>query len=94
MYLVSGIFSGVLARFLGAAQKQWSESVQRRVGDTTTILGSMKETKMLGLVDSWKSAISDLMENQLVKSRLFRGLFILLNSAGMSHADNWTHNNS
>lgn len=68
---------------MGAAQKQWSESVQRRVGDTTMILGSMKETKMLGLSESWESTIRDLMENQIAKSRLYRGLFVLVNTAGM-----------
>lgn len=77
------MFGGYLGRFMGAAQKQWSESVQRRVGDTTMILGSMKETKMLGLSESWESTIRDLMENQIAKSRLYRGLFVLVNTAGM-----------
>lgn len=68
---------------MGSAQRQWSESVQRRVGDTTMILGSMKETKMLGLSEFWETKIQGLMENQIIKSRLFRGLFLLVNTAGM-----------
>lgn len=77
------MLGGYISKFMRLAQKQWSESVQRRVADTTMILGSMKETKMLGLSESWESTIRGLMENQIAKSRLFRGLFILLNTAGM-----------
>jgi hypothetical protein len=74
---------------MGPAQKQWAESVQGRIGDTTTILGSMKETKMLGLVGLWTTRLGDLMENQIAKSRMYRGLFVLLRLAGMSSPNDW-----
>ncbi len=76
------MITGFVAKFMGTAQKQWSESVQRRISDTTTVLGSMKETKMLGLVDSWRLAITDLLENQVHKSYMFRSLFVVMNVAG------------
>lgn len=67
---------------MGTAQKRWSESVKDRVNDTTTVLRSMKETKMLGLVDYWRLRITNLMDGQVQGSNLFRKLILLLNIAG------------
>ena len=85
LLLVAGILAAVAGTFMGTAQKRWSESVKHRVNDTTTVLRSMKETKLLGLVDSWRSRITVLMENQIQESRLFRKLIILINVAGKSY---------
>jgi hypothetical protein len=49
----------------------------------------MKETKMLGLVGLWTTRLGDLMENQIAKSRMYRGLFVLLRLAGMSSPNDW-----
>lgn len=80
--LVAGIIAAIVGMFMGTAQKRWSESVKDRVNDTTTVLRSMKETKMLGLVDYWRLRITNLMDGQVQGSNLFRKLILLLNIAG------------
>ncbi|KAJ3497319.1 hypothetical protein NLG97_g1989 [Lecanicillium saksenae] len=74
--------TGVMSKYIGPAQMEWMQSVQRRISDTTSVLGSMKEVKMLGLVVPYTSVIEGLLENELTKSLAFRKLLSLLNVAG------------
>ena len=65
------------------ALKRLSEAIQKRISGTSNVLGSMKETKMLGLVEPWTSALMALMDNQIVKSMAHRVLFTLMIVFGM-----------
>lgn len=76
------VLSGVLAKYIGVAQKAWMEAKQQRISNTTSILGSMKEIKMLGLAEPCTRAIQSLLDSEMVKSIAFRKVVSLLNAAG------------
>lgn len=59
------------------------EAIQRRVSDTTAMVGSMKEIKMLGLVDVCSHLMQNLLENEMTRSIAFRRMLSVLNAAGM-----------
>lgn len=82
MSAVGAFASGVMAKLVGPAQKEWMQAIQRRISDTTAVLGSMKETKMLGLIDAYTYAIDCLLDNEMTKSVAFRKLLSILNAAG------------
>ncbi|KAJ6779329.1 hypothetical protein PWT90_02512 [Aphanocladium album] len=77
--VIGAIFSAVAGMYIPAAQKKLNEAVEKRISDTTTVIGSMKETKMLGLVDSWFLVMEKLMDNQISRSLAFRRLLAVLN---------------
>lgn len=81
--VMAGIVSTLMAKVIGPAQRDWMQAMQERISDTTSVLGSMKETKMLGLVDSCSKALQDLLDNEMVKSIAFRRVLSLLNATGM-----------
>lgn len=68
-----------LSKFMGPASKVWNAAIQKRVTDTSGVISSMKETKMLGLVDSWTEAIQALRVRELQLSKKFRILIMWLN---------------
>ncbi|EGX89739.1 ABC transporter, putative [Cordyceps militaris CM01] len=76
---VGAAVSGVCGLYVPDAQKKVNEAIEKRIGDTTTVLGHMKETKMLGLVDSWFAAIQRLMDVEIRESLVFRRLMTVLN---------------
>ncbi|KAJ6782693.1 hypothetical protein PWT90_02455 [Aphanocladium album] len=80
--VMSVFVTGLMARCIGPAQMEWVQAVQRRISDTTAVLGYMKEVKMLGVVVPYTFAIQGLLENELTKSLAFRRLLSLLNVAG------------
>lgn len=80
-FTVGALISGVLAMSMGPAQKKLNEAIEKRISDTTTVLGSMKETKMLGLVGSWSNAIERLLDTQIRQSLAFRSILVMLNVA-------------
>lgn len=81
--IVAGAFiTGFVGSYVGPAQLKLNEAVEKRVSDTTTVIGSMRETKMLGLVDSWFIAIERLLSSQIRASLAFRRLMVILNVVG------------
>ncbi|KAJ3497996.1 hypothetical protein NLG97_g1469 [Lecanicillium saksenae] len=62
------------ASFMTARQKRWLEAVQCRVNFTTTVLGHMKNVKMLGLGDKMQQVIRDLRTTEIDRSKKFRRL--------------------
>ncbi|CEL03679.1 hypothetical protein ASPCAL04825 [Aspergillus calidoustus] len=75
-----------LARFIGPAKKRWMRGIQTRVDVTASVLASMKEVKMLGLVDVVASMIQGLRITELDLSKQYRRLstvqiFIAMNTA-------------
>ena len=47
---------------IGAKQKAWSQAIQKRIAMTSSMLGSIKALKMMGL--------SDIIEEKVQKQRL------------------------
>lgn len=80
--VIGTVISGVCGMYVPSAQKKLNEAVEKRVSDTTTVIGHMKETKMLGLVDSWSVAIKRLMDDEIRQSLAFRRLITILNVSG------------
>ncbi|XWX00244.1 hypothetical protein V2A60_008264 [Cordyceps javanica] len=80
--IIGAVISGTCSIYVPAAQKKVNEAIEKRISDTTTVIGHMKETKMLGLVDSWFVAIKKLMDNEIRQSLVFRRLITLLNASG------------
>ncbi|OAQ99177.1 hypothetical protein LLEC1_01741 [Akanthomyces lecanii] len=81
--VIGAMISGVCGMYVPSAQKKVNEAVEKRVSDTTTVIGHMKETKMLGLVESWLAAIEKLMDNEIRQSLAFRRLMTILNGSSM-----------
>ncbi|KAL3446335.1 P-loop containing nucleoside triphosphate hydrolase protein [Aspergillus insuetus] len=75
-----------LSRFIGLAKKRWMRGIQTRVDVTASVLASMKEVKMLGLVDVVAKMIQGLRLTELDLSKQYRRLstvqiFIAMNTA-------------
>ncbi|KAL2851083.1 P-loop containing nucleoside triphosphate hydrolase protein [Aspergillus pseudoustus] len=75
-----------LARFIGMAKKKWMRGIQTRVDVTASVLASMKEVKMLGLIDLVANMIQGLRIAELDLSKQYRRLltvqiFIATNTA-------------
>ncbi|KAJ5248923.1 hypothetical protein N7468_000374 [Penicillium chermesinum] len=65
-----------LARYMGYAQKIWMEKIQTRVSVTSSMLGSMKSVKMLGLSDWLAGIVQNLRITELNEAKLFRRLLV------------------
>lgn len=64
--------AGVIGKMIPPRQKQWMVAIQKRVGITTNIVGSMKGVKVAGLSGKAESQIQDLRDYELDKSVSFR----------------------
>ncbi|KAF7515463.1 hypothetical protein G7054_g14560 [Neopestalotiopsis clavispora] len=63
-----------LARFMGNAQRTWIRGTQTRVDVTASMLGSMKEVKMLGLTDLLTQTVQKLRVKELNLASKYRRL--------------------
>ncbi|KAB5515468.1 P-loop containing nucleoside triphosphate hydrolase protein [Coniochaeta sp. 2T2.1] len=66
-----------LAKYIGQAQKRWVRGIQTRVDVTASVLGSMKEVKMLGFSDVVAKIVQDLRVEELKLSKRYRKLICL-----------------
>ncbi|KAI8654215.1 hypothetical protein NCS56_01378200 [Fusarium sp. Ph1] len=66
-----------LAKHMGKAQKRWVRGIQTRVDVTASMLGSMKEVKMLGLTDVLNNMVQNLRIKELKLSKKARKLLVL-----------------
>ncbi|KID79154.1 ABC transporter atnG [Metarhizium brunneum] len=80
--LFSFIGTFQLSKFMAPAVKANNEATQNRISNTSSVLGSMKEIKMLGLVEPWLRAIVRLHDIQMKRSIFFRKLITLMNLLG------------
>jgi len=55
--------SSKVAKRIGPRQGIWAAAIQQRVGMTSSMLGSMKSVKMMGLSD----VLSDTLQSQRVR---------------------------
>ncbi|PNY23537.1 ABC transporter [Tolypocladium capitatum] len=71
-----------LSKYMAPARKAWNDAIQHRVTTTSSVIGSIKEVKMLGLVDSWQSCIQSLRVEELNRSKTFRKFIAYMNVLG------------
>ncbi|KAF5718138.1 multidrug resistance-associated 1 [Fusarium mundagurra] len=64
----------MIAKYIANAQKRWVRGIQTRIDVTASMLGSMKEVKMLGLTDVLNNMVQSLRVNELDLSKKFRKL--------------------
>lgn len=76
---VSAGLIALIAKWLPASQLDWTNATQKRVSVTTSIVGSMKEVKMLGTVSHWYEKIQDLLHTEVRLSSISRNLVAIMN---------------
>ncbi|QKD49139.2 P-loop containing nucleoside triphosphate hydrolase protein [Fusarium oxysporum Fo47] len=64
----------MIAKYIANAQKRWVRGIQTRIDVTASMLGSMKEVKMLGLTDVLNNLVQSLRVRELDLSKKFRKL--------------------
>lgn len=64
------------------ASKIWNEEIQKRITVTSEVLGAIKETKMLGMVDFLQRAIQDLRVAELRRAKQYRRFITYMNMLG------------
>ncbi|GKT86903.1 LOW QUALITY PROTEIN: ABC multudrug transporter [Colletotrichum tofieldiae] len=68
-----------LAKLMPQASKIWNEEIQKRITVTSEVLGSIKETKLLGMVEFLQRAIQDLRISELGRAKQYRALITYMN---------------
>lgn len=81
--LVCSRVSRYLAKNLQSKQKDWSVATQNRIAMTTSMLGSVKSLKMLGIVDHTESLILSLRLWELEMAKKVRWMMVAYNASGM-----------
>ncbi|KAJ6782762.1 hypothetical protein PWT90_06010 [Aphanocladium album] len=71
-----------LPKHMGPAVKAWNIAIQKRVSVTSSVVGSVRETKMLGLVPVWLEHIQSLRVFELKESKRFRTFIVFMNILG------------
>lgn len=67
---------------MGPAMKAWNEAIQQRITTTSSVIGSIKEVKMLGRASSWTDSIQLLRVAELQRSKKFRRFITYMNILG------------
>ncbi|KAF4776651.1 hypothetical protein HER10_EVM0007842 [Colletotrichum scovillei] len=73
--------SRYLAKNLQSKQKDWSVATQNRIAMTTSMLGSVKSLKMLGIVDYTESLILSLRLRELDMAKKVRWMMVAYNAS-------------
>lgn len=81
-YSVCTVAMSRLSKFMGPAMKLWNTAIQRRVTTTSNVIGSIKEVKMLGMVNKWLANIDLLRIQELDCSKAFRKFITYMNILG------------
>ncbi|KAF5247273.1 hypothetical protein FANTH_6530 [Fusarium anthophilum] len=83
---VTTILSGVISPAMEPATVKWNEAVQKRVGETSSMLNQMKGIKMMGLTDFFLNMVQGLRVKELKVSAKFRWLLVYFNALAMISA--------
>lgn len=67
-------FSFAIGNAVSARQKSWLQATEKRINFTTSILGSIRNVKVLGLTQVMSSMIEGLRTEELEISKKFRKL--------------------
>lgn len=70
--IICGLIAAQIAKLVPARQRKWMAAVQKRVGITSDIIGSMKGVKVAGLSEKAEVQIQGLREYEVVESTAFR----------------------
>ncbi|KAH7198422.1 P-loop containing nucleoside triphosphate hydrolase protein [Fusarium flagelliforme] len=73
---VTTILSGVISPAMEPATIRWNEMIQRRVGETSSMLDQIKGIKMMGLTDFFVQTVQGLRVQELKVSAKFRWLLV------------------
>ncbi|RKL32009.1 hypothetical protein BFJ70_g9331 [Fusarium oxysporum] len=89
---VTTILSGIISPAMEPATVKWNEAVQKRVGETSSMLNQMKGIKMMGLTDFFRKMVQGLRVKELKVSAKFRWLLVYFNALdeGLSVAEAFT----
>ncbi|KAL2880163.1 hypothetical protein SGCOL_004548 [Colletotrichum sp. CLE4] len=79
--MVCSRVSRYLAKNLQSKQKDWSVATQNRIAMTTSMLGSVKSLKMLGIVDYTESLILSLRLRELNMAKKVRWMMVAYNAS-------------
>jgi len=79
---VTTILSGIISPAMEPATIQWNEMVQRRVGETSSMLDQIKGIKMMGLTDFFVHTVQGLRVQELKVSARFRWLLVHFTTLG------------
>ncbi|KAF4440396.1 hypothetical protein F53441_12344 [Fusarium austroafricanum] len=69
---VTTVVSGIISPAMEPATVRWNEAVQKRVGETSSMLNQMKGIKMMGLTEFFCQMVQDLRIKELKISARFR----------------------
>ncbi|KAF5538149.1 Canalicular multispecific organic anion transporter 2 [Fusarium phyllophilum] len=83
---VTTILSGIISPAMEPATVKWNEAVQKRVGETSSMLNQMKGIKMMGLTDFFLKMVQGLRVKELKVSAKFRWLLVYFNALAMVSA--------
>jgi hypothetical protein len=79
------VMQGFVASFAGPRQALWVQAMQRRVGQTSSVLRSMKSVKLAGLADEMIELLQSERIRELNIGRSFRWTIVWQNSIGTSN---------
>ncbi|QPC67746.1 hypothetical protein HYE67_009977 [Fusarium culmorum] len=74
--IVTTILSGIISVAMEPATVQWNAMVQKRVGETSSMLDQIKGIKMMGLTDFFRQTVQSLRVKELKVSAKFRWLLV------------------
>ncbi|KAM5356681.1 hypothetical protein ACJ41O_003327 [Fusarium nematophilum] len=81
--VVTTILSGIISPSMEPAIIQWNQAVQKRVGETSSMLSQIKGIKMMGLTDFFQGLVQRLRVRELEISAKFRWLLVHINGLAM-----------
>ncbi|SCO80934.1 related to multidrug resistance-associated protein [Fusarium oxysporum] len=84
--VITTILSGIISPAMEPATVRWNEAVQKRVGETSSMLNQMKGIKMMGLTDFFRKMVQGLRVKELKVSAKFRWLLVYFNALAMVSA--------
>lgn len=76
--------SRYVAIHLKAEQGKWNTATQQRLSVTSSMLGSMKNTKMLGMQQAVANHVEDLRRREMNAAKGVRWLMVAYNASGES----------
>ncbi|KJZ80040.1 hypothetical protein HIM_00754 [Hirsutella minnesotensis 3608] len=80
--IVCTIAMSRLSNYMGPAMKAWNEAIQQRISTTSSVIGSAKEVKMLGMAEPWVLSLQSLRVTELQRSKRFRTFIAYMNVLG------------
>jgi ATP-binding cassette subfamily C (CFTR/MRP) protein 1 len=80
--LVCSRVSQWMAQNLRKRQKSWNDATQHRISTTSSVLGSMKSVKMLGISDAIINRVEELRHQELEMAKTVRWMMVAYNASG------------